>query len=208
MGSFRSSVRTQARLWRALLVAAAFLFVGCGGSDSDEAGRLTSTRAEATTGKEQASPSKQEYIAQGDAICAEIQADLAGLAQRAEELQAQSDELPEADFLARAAELWEDQIGLTEVFLRRLGELVSPPGDEAQVEQFLKSIEDGVATAREIQETLAGGKEIPQALAEEYGQTGARGNELARAYGFQVCGHRNSANAVGRPSWRAPSPTI
>jgi len=171
-----------------LSVAAAFLFVGCGGSDSHEAGRLTSTRAEATTGTEQASPSKQEYIAQGDAICAEIQADLAGLAQRAEELQAQSDELPEADFLARAAQLWEDQIGLTEAFLRRFEELVSPPGDEAQVEQFLESIEDGVATAREIQETLAGGREVPQALVEEYGQTGARGNELARAYGFQVCG--------------------
>jgi AcrR family transcriptional regulator len=45
-----------------------------------------------------------------------------------------------------------------------------------------------LATAREIQETHAEGEEVPEALVEEYGQTGARGNELARAYGFQVCG--------------------
>jgi hypothetical protein len=188
MGSFRSSVGTRPQRWAALLVAAVLLVAGCGGSGSEEGKQPTSTRAEATTGEGQASPSKQEYISQGDAICAEVQADLAVLRERAEELQAQSDELPKAEFLARAAEFWQDQIGVTEGFLERFEELGSPSGDEAQVEQFLRSIEDGIATAGDIQETLAGGDEVPEALVEEYGQTVVRGNELARAYGFQVCG--------------------
>ena len=110
------------------------------------------------------------------------------MAQQAEDLQAQNDELPKEEFLAKAAQFWQGQIRLTEGFLERFEGLGSPSGDEAQVEQFLTSIEDGIATAREIQETLAGGEEVPEALVEEYGQTVVQGNELARAYGFQVCG--------------------
>ena len=187
MGSLSSSVGTQSRRWSAFLVAAAVLFVGCAGSESDEAEPTTGTQPGVTTSEAQA-PSKQEYIAQGDAICADTQTGAARLAQQAEDLQAQSDELPKEEFLAKAAEFWQGQIRLTEGFLERFQGLGSPSGDEAQVEQFLTSIEDGIATAREIQETLAGGEEVPEALVEEYGQTVVRGNELARAYGFQVCG--------------------
>jgi hypothetical protein len=187
MGSLSSSVGTRIGRWSAFLVVAALLFVGCGGSESDEAEPTTGTQPGATTGEAQP-PSKQEYIAQGDVICAHIQTGAARLAQQAEDLQAQNDELPKEEFLANAAQFWQGQIRLTEGFLERFERLGSPSGDEAQVEQFLTSIEDGIAKAREIQETLAGGEEVPEALVEEYGQTVVRGNELARAYGFQVCG--------------------
>jgi hypothetical protein len=187
MGSLSSSVGTRTGRWSVFLVVAALLFVGCGGSESDEAGPTTGTQPGVTTGEAQA-PSKQEYIAQGDAVCADIQTGAARLAQQAEDLQAQNDELSKEVFLAKAAQFWQGQIRLIEDFLERFEGLGSPSGDEAQVERLLTSIEDGIAKAREIQETLAGGEEVPEALVEEYGQTVVRGNELARAYGFQVCG--------------------
>jgi hypothetical protein len=180
-------VGTRPLLRGALLVVVAFLLAGCSGSDGEDAEQATGTRAEATTGERDA-PSKREFIAQGDAICADVQVDAAELARRAQELQAQSDELPRQEFLARAADFWDDQIRLAEGFLERLEGLGAPPGDEPLVDEFLQRIEDGIDTAHEIQNTLSGGDDVPQVLVAEYGQTVTRGNTLARDYGFQVCG--------------------
>lgn len=171
------SLDARPRRLGALLVAAALLLAGCGGSERDEA----------------EAPSKQQYIAQGDAICADIQADAARLRQRAAELQAQSGELPKTEFLAQAAAFWQDQIRVAEDFLQRFEDLGSPSGDEAEVEEFRRNMEDGIATAREIRETLAGGEEVSEALVQEYGQIVARGNESARDYGFQVCGQTQAS---------------
>jgi hypothetical protein len=180
-------VGTRPLLRRALLVVVALLLAGCSGSDGEDAEQATGTRAEATTGERDA-PSKRELIAQGDAICADVQVDAAELARRAQALQAQSDELPRQEFLARAADFWDDQIRLAEGFLERLEGLGAPPGDEPLVDEFLQSIEDGIATAHEIQSTLSSGEDVPQVLVAEYAQTVARGNTLARDYGFRVCG--------------------
>jgi hypothetical protein len=199
----RDPIGTRPLLRRALLVAVAFLLAGCGGSEGEEAEQATGTRAGATTG-ERDTPSKRQFIAQGDAICADVQVDAADLARRAQELQAESDELPRQEFLARAADFWADQIRLAEGFLERLEGLGVPSGDEPQVEEFLQSIEDGIATAQEIQNTLSGGEDVSQALVAEYGQTVARGNTLARDYGFRVCGRTSPSADAGSSAfgWR------
>ena len=68
-------------------------------NETTEAAAPSTTEAETTVD----TPTKAEYIAQVDAICADVQAEAAELQRQAQELQAQSDELPKAEFLERAA---------------------------------------------------------------------------------------------------------
>ena len=162
-------------------VLVALFLAGCAGGGEE----AETTAAPAGTTEAQ---TRDEYIAQADAICTDVQADAAELRRQAQELQAQSRELPEAEFLERAASFWGEQIRVIESFRGRLAELEPPPGDEEQVGQFVESIDDGMAIAREIQATLEGGSDVAASTVEEYGQTVARGNALAQDYGFEVCG--------------------
>jgi hypothetical protein len=177
-------------VWRLTVPAAlvAIILVGCGdggeGGETTEAGPRSTTAAETTVDM----LTKDEYIAQGDAICADVQEEAAELRRRAQELQAQSDELPKAEFLDRAASFWGEQIRVTETFRGQLAELDPPPGDEERIRQFLESIDDGLAVGREIQATLEDGEDIAASAVEEYGRTVVRGNTLAQAYGFEICG--------------------
>jgi hypothetical protein len=177
-------------VWRrtAPAVLVAIVLAGCGnggeGGETTEAGPRSTTAAATTVDM----PTKNEYIAQGDAICADIQAEAAELRRRAQELQAQSGELPKAEFLERAASFWGEQIRVTETFRAQLAELDPPPGDEERVRQFLESIDDGLAIAQEIRATLEDGEDVTASVVEEYGRTVVRGNTLAQAYGFEICG--------------------
>jgi hypothetical protein len=176
--------------WRftapAVLVAVVLAGCGNGGGENEttEAAAATTTEAETTV----EIPTKAEYITQVDAICADVQAEAAELRRQAQELQAQSDELPKAEFLERAASFWGEQIRVTESFREQVVQVDPPPGDEDSVGQFVESIDDGLAIAREIEATLESGDDIAASTVEEYGQAVARGNTLARAYGFEVCG--------------------
>jgi hypothetical protein len=170
--------------WQVLVLVVASL-VGCSGSE-EQAKQATDNQA-TTTGEGQA-PSKPEFIAKGDAICADLQSEQAELQRRAQQLEAESDELSTGEFLRRAASFWDDQIQVMEGFRGDLARLGAPPGDEERVEQFLTSIDDGIAIAREMQTRLEDGQEVLAAQVEEYGQTVRRGNTLAQAYGFEVCG--------------------
>jgi len=176
--------------WRltapAVLVAVVIAGCGNGGGETEttDAAAGTTTEAQTTVG----TATKDEYIAQVDAICADVQAEAAELQRQAQELQAQSDTLPKAEFLERAASFWGEQIRVTESFRDQLAQLEPPPGDEEQVGQFLESIDDGLAIAREIEATLESGDDIAASTVDEYGQAVVRGNTLAQAYGFEVCG--------------------
>jgi hypothetical protein len=176
--------------WRltAPAVLVALLLASCGnggeGNETTVAAAASTTEAETTVDM----PTRAEYIAQVDAICADVQAEAAELQRQAQELRAQGDELPKAEFLARAASFWGEQIRVTESFREQLAQLDPPPGDEDRVGQFVESIDDGLAIAREIEATLEGGDDIAASTVEEYGRAVVRGNALAQAYGFEVCG--------------------
>jgi hypothetical protein len=164
----------------ALLVAGA----GCGEADSNN----SPGSKETTTAIVGERPTRAEYIARGDALCADAQVAAARLRRKAQQLQAQSERLGKKEFLARAAAFWSDQVAFIERFHRKLKGLGAPPGDEARVREFLRSLEDGLEIAEEIQQTLAQGREVPPATVERYGQVVSRGNTLAQSYGFEVCG--------------------
>jgi hypothetical protein len=131
---------------------------------------------------------REDYLAEGDALCAEAQAEAAEFAQRGQEIEGRRDTITDAELLRQAADLWDEQIEFAERFRDRFADLESPPGDEARVRVFLESIDDGIGVGREIQDVLADGKEPSSELVQSYGRIAARGNTLARAYGFQVCG--------------------
>jgi hypothetical protein len=147
------------------------LLVGCG------------TNAEADP-----AASKQEFLAEGDSICADGQFEAADLARRAQEIQAQSGTLSESELLDRASEVWGNQIALIETYRDRFDELDPPEGDEARIEELIASFDDGIAIARDIKAALDDDEEPSPELVQTYAGIVARGNTLARAYGFLVCG--------------------
>lgn len=163
-----------------LLILALCVLVGCGSSDGDADVTTQTTTVD--------SAEKREFLARGDAICAQAQAEAADLRRRAEEVQSQSDTLGEAEVIDRAEGIWTAQIELIERFRADIAALSAPVGDEATVDEFLQSFEDGIALAKQIESTLAEGEFPPEELVREYGNIVIRGNTLASAYGFSVCG--------------------
>jgi hypothetical protein len=151
---------------------------GCGGGSD---GSPTTT---AESGISDRTPTKQDYLARGDAICADAQADLARLGPEIERAStAPEDEQPE---LVR--DVWREQVRILDRFSTKIKQLGAPPGDEARVREFVRSLDDGERLGGEIVGYLEDGEAPPQSLMNRYAQVAYRGNALAQAYGFKVCG--------------------
>jgi hypothetical protein len=176
---------TGVRLARAAVVSgivlAGLTLAGCGGSGGESA-------TDTTTTAEGDAAARAEFLAKGDVLCAQGQSEAADLARRAQEIQARSGTIPDEELLEQAAAVWDDQIQLVVRFRDELDELEAPPGDEERVEQFVVALEDGLEIAREIQASLADGEEPSRERVQSYVDVVNRGNTLARAYGFTVCG--------------------
>jgi hypothetical protein len=71
----------------------------------------------------------------------------------------------------------------------RFEDLDPPAGDEARVDEFIATFDDGADKAREIKAALDEGQAPSPELLQAYFGIVARGNELARAFGFRVCGN-------------------
>jgi hypothetical protein len=149
-------------------------FVGCGGGDDA-----------ASTGVADEQPTKREYLARGDAICADAQADLARMQPKIEAASAAESEDEQARL---SGQVWREQLRILESFGGRIKALGAPRGDEEQVSEFVRSLDEAKALGDKVVARLEDGKDPSQDLIEEYARTAYRGNELARAYGFKVCG--------------------
>lgn len=129
---------------------------GCGGEDADTL-------------------SKEDFVSQGDAICAQLDTD-------AEALEAPADE---ADFGGYLSELAELARGAREEFAA-----LTPPEDGVEVQKALldaidNSTEtiDGAAEAAESGDTVTAGD-----LATQAAEEGGAADQQAQDYGFQECG--------------------
>jgi hypothetical protein len=151
------------------VLAIAVIAAGCG-SSSDSSSSEEST----------SSISKAELIKQGDAICAksekENEAEFEefveenGLSENKEPTEAQKEELATSILLPSVSSQIEG--------IRALG---APSGEEEEVSEILDT----------VQEEIEEGEAEPSSLfeAEEEGASPfAEGNELAREYGFKICG--------------------
>jgi len=166
------------------LLALALVLAGCGG----EGGSGTDAASSGADTTPDAGGDRASYIAAGDAICRDAQAEAAQLLRSAQELQQQAESLGRDAFLAKAADFWDEQIAFAEDFRSRFAELDPPEADESRHAEFLASVDEGVELGREIQGTLEAGQPVPDSLTDRYAQSVAEGNELARTYGFEVCG--------------------
>jgi hypothetical protein len=147
------------------VLAIAVIAAGCG-SSSDSSSSEEST----------ASITKAELIKQGDAICTRYEkeneaefeefAEENGLSENKEPTEAQKEELATSILLPSVS-------GQIEA-IRALG---APSGEEEKVSEILDTVEE------EVEE----GEAEPSVLFEEEAAF-AEGNELAREYGFKVCG--------------------
>jgi hypothetical protein len=155
-------------------LVAALVLAGCGG-DGDSS---------AEEGISDHHPSKKQYLARGDAICADAQAEVARLQPKIDKARAASrDEQVEL-----AEEIWREQIAILDSFSSEIKALGAPPGDEERVREFVRSLDEGERLGRDILGHVEDGEEPPRELVEDYAQSAYRGNALARAYGFKVCG--------------------
>jgi hypothetical protein len=162
-----------------LAVFAALAASGCGGGGGGSSTASAPVRAEATP-----TPSKQELISQGDAICAEVNAAVGTVGQSEAEVQSQ---------VTQVAVLY---TGMVER-IKALG----APEDEAGYAEFiaaaekLAKIEGEAKLAAERADTTALGEAATKAAPalEEFEST-------AGAYGFEKCSEGPSAPTATAPS--------
>jgi hypothetical protein len=166
------------------MVLAVFALAGCGSSGGEESATDTTTTAEGDTA------ARAKFLAKGDALCAQGQAEGAVIARRAQQIQSRTGVVSDEVIVEETAALWDDQIRLIMSLRDRLEALVpeAPPGDEERVQQFVVAIDDGLEIARDIEASLADGEQPSRELVQSYFEVVTRGNTLARAYGFKVCG--------------------
>jgi hypothetical protein len=190
MGSGRFATFMRARNFLIAVPLAALAIAGCGGDDGGE--ETPTTPAVTTTAA--LSLSKEELIAQGDAICAEVNAALAAVSANTASADSQ---------VTQVADLY---IGMVES-LRGLG---TPEGDDAGYDEVM-SAADNLAQA-EGDAKLADERDDSAALSTA--QTEATSaviafQDAAGTYGFQSCnlGPGVSATAPSDPSSQATAPT-
>ena len=165
---------------KALLPVLVVALAGCGGGES------ATTNAESELSDK--TPTKRAYLARGDAICADAQAELARLQPKIDKARAASGD----EQVELAKEIWREQIGILDGFSSEIKALGAPPGDEERIREFVRSLDEGERLGRDILSHVEDGDEPPQELVEDYAQSAYRGNALARAYGFKVCGREEA----------------
>ena len=152
------------RLLAALLAAAALVAAAACGGNGDSGGEAEAERL-----------TKEEYIAQADAVC--------------QEAEDRFDELGDAQTIEEAAALGDEAVTIGEEQLEQLRALRPPVEDEATIQEAYDLLEQQLAVARDLVEAL---REEDQAAAQELIAEGERLNEeadaIAAEYGLQVCG--------------------
>ena len=158
------------------LALAAVLLAGCGGSD--EGGAATDTETTETTPTTEATISKEEFVEQADAICAE-----SGDAQA--EAQSALEAATDAEQTASAYE------GLAEVFEavnEQIDSFGRPQGDEALIDELSSKQSEVASLVRDLAAAVrAEDQAEAEGIASDIDQLVAETGELIDGYGFEVC---------------------
>ena len=132
-----------------------------------------------------AAPTKAQFIRQGDALCLQVQRDLAPLRRRAEAAKS----LPESQQWAAAQRLWADQIRIQARFTARLRAVGVPTGD-SKARSIVLGLDRGLVLARRVRDAFARRSYTSLAVTlPEYIRFTMSLNRRVAAYGFKVCGH-------------------
>jgi hypothetical protein len=179
-------MRAHRILFTLVPLVLALAIAGCGGGGGDES---TTTAAPATTTA--AALSKQELIAQGDGICAEVNAAVGTVGSTSSGAPAQA---------AQVAGLYS---GMAE----RLKDLGAPSEASAEYDEFISAAE-GLAQAESNVKLASEREEEGEALAEAEAEASSALTSFqsaASAYGFEKCAEAPAAPVAGAGSEEAPS---
>jgi hypothetical protein len=131
-----------------------------------------------------AAPTKSQFILRGDAVCSQVQRDLAPLRRRAEAAKS----LPEKQKWVAATRLWSDQLRIQTRFTARLRAIGTPAGD-SKARSIVSALDHGLVLARRVQDAFARRSSTSLAVAlPEYIRFTLSLNRRVAAYGFRVCG--------------------
>jgi hypothetical protein len=166
----------------ALLAAGLLALAGCGGGGDEE-----TTAAPATTTESPSKLSKQELIAQGDAICAEVNAAVGTV--DASEAEGSAQVSQASDLYSGMVERIKDLREPSEA--AGYSEFIAAADNLAQAENDAK-----LAFERNEEAALAGAQEEASSALEDF-------QEAASAYGFQDCAEGPSAPVVPATSGEA-----
>jgi len=132
-----------------------------------------------------AAPTKAQFIQRGDALCREVQRELAPLVRRAQAAKS----LPESQQWPVAKRLWADQIRIQARFTARLRAVGLPTGD-LKARSIVSGLGRGLVLARRVRDAFARRSTTSLAVAlPEYIRFTMSLNRRVAAYGFKVCGH-------------------
>ena len=174
---------------RALAAALCFsVFVAaCGGGGDDErnAGATGSTESAAET----AAPSKEReaYIAKADALCRKAGTSKEGKAvtRSLEKLARTPQDKP--SFPRVAAAHFRNVLKLVAVVRQDLEALEPPPEDAVRIEEFNRANAEAVEHLEAVVDAFEEGKDADPAV-EDYAGSLAQASQVAKDYGFKVCG--------------------
>jgi hypothetical protein len=131
-----------------------------------------------------AAPTRAEFIRQGDALCKQVQRELAPLRRRAEAAKS----LPQAQQWAAVSRLWTDQIRIQARFNARFQGLGLPSGD-ATARSIVSGLDRGLVLARRVRDGFAARSTSALAIAlPAYIRFTTSLNRRVAGYGFNVCG--------------------
>jgi hypothetical protein len=135
-------------------------------------------------GVAQAAPTRGEFIRKGDAVCAQVQRELAPLVTRAQKAKL----LPRSEQWAAATTLWADQIRIQKRFTVRFRAIGTPAGDTA-AQKIVGGLAYGVTLATRVQRAFAERNEVLLSKAlPAYLRFTLAANSRVAAYGFRTCG--------------------
>ena len=130
-----------------------------------------------------AAPTKAQFIQRGDALCRQVQRELAPLLERAQAAKS----LPESKKWAATTQLWTDQIRIQARFNTRFRALGVPTGD-SNARNLVVGLERGLLLARRVRDAFATRNTRALATAlPAYVRFTTSLNRRVAAYGFRVC---------------------
>ena len=167
------------------LLSAALVAFGCGDSDDDDAPPREAGGAP---------PTKSEYIAQADEICArdraEFDSDLRhGGLRRDARLGRESDQANNSPEYRRSADLLQEGIDKGEAQIEELRAITPPAGDEQVIEDWLDAGAQAIDVRASAVDPLRSGDIITaQEFADRSRSLDTKADGIATRYGFEVCG--------------------
>lgn len=156
--------RNRNRIFAALAALFAMAVIaGCGGDSEEDVTR-------------------DAFIADADAICAQYTAN-------SDVLEAQFDEALQSSDLEAAAQYFEDQAAEVTAMLAELEELTPPVADQTTMDQIIALGRQRVEVAEEAANAIAGGdKEAMIAAGKEASVLAGQYFQTADSFGFEACG--------------------